>query len=63
MNEQKDIPITDSAYQELRARFQEVEDEQRKKGIRIIWGLVDGFLLYWDKVITLRSPGWHQISR
>lgn len=56
MNEQKDIPITDSAHQELRTRFQEVEDEQRKKGIRILWGLVDGFLLYWDKVITLRFP-------
>lgn len=57
LNEQKNIPLTDSAYQELRTRFQEAEDEQRKKGIRILWGLVDGFLLYWDKVITLRFPG------
>ncbi|KAH0825720.1 hypothetical protein J3R83DRAFT_9964 [Lanmaoa asiatica] len=57
MNEQKDIPITGSAYQELRTRFQEVADEHRKKGIRITWGLVDGFLLYWDKVIILRFPG------
>lgn len=63
MNEQKDIPITDSAYQELTIRFQELEDEQLKKGIRIIWGLVDGFLLYWDKVIILRFPGRHRISR
>ena len=57
LNEQKDIPITDSAQQELRTRFQEVEDEQRKKGIRTIWGLVDGFLLYWDRVIRLRFAG------
>lgn len=63
MNEQKDIPITDSAYQELTTRFQEIEDEQRKKGICVMWGLVDGFLLYWDKVIMLRFPGQHQISR
>ena len=51
MNEQKNIALTDSTFQRLRTRFQELEDEQRKKGIRIIWGLVDGFLLYWDKVI------------
>jgi len=51
LNEQKNIPLTDSAYQELRTRFHEVEDEQRKKGIRILWGLVDGFLLYWDKEV------------
>lgn len=57
MNEQKDIPISDAARQELRARFLQIEDEQREKGIRIVWGLVDGFLLYWDKVMKLRFPG------
>ncbi|KAF8549029.1 P-loop containing nucleoside triphosphate hydrolase protein [Imleria badia] len=51
LNEQKDIPLTDSVHQALRRRFQEVEVEQRKKGIRIMWGLIDGFLLYWDKEI------------
>jgi len=49
LNEQKKIPLTDSAYQAFRSRFQKMEDEQLKKGVRIIWGLVDGFLLYWDK--------------
>ncbi|KAF8441777.1 P-loop containing nucleoside triphosphate hydrolase protein [Boletus edulis BED1] len=51
MNEQKDVPITEAAEQELRTRFEEFENEQRKKGIRVMWGLVDGFLLYWDKGI------------
>lgn len=51
LNEQKDLPLTDPVHRILRTRIQEVEDEQRKKGIRIIWGLIDGFLLYWDKVI------------
>ncbi|KAG6378372.1 hypothetical protein JVT61DRAFT_14097 [Boletus reticuloceps] len=50
MNEQKVVPITEAAEQELRTRFEEFENEQRKKGIRVMWGLVDGFLLYWDKV-------------
>ncbi|KAG9309341.1 hypothetical protein JVU11DRAFT_10577 [Chiua virens] len=57
LNEQKKIPLTDSAYREFRNGFQEVEEEQRKKGIRIIWGLVDGFLLYWDKVLYCDSVG------
>lgn len=57
MNEQKNIPLTDTALQAFRARFQEIEDEQRKKGFRITWGLVDGFLLYWDKVTIIRFPG------
>jgi len=47
-NEEDNTILTNSAYEDLRAQFQQLEDEQRKKGVRIIWGLVDGFLMYWD---------------
>ncbi|KAF9219557.1 P-loop containing nucleoside triphosphate hydrolase protein [Gyrodon lividus] len=51
LNKQVDISIDEGTSQELKAGFQRLEAEQEKKGIRIIWGLVDGFLLYWDKDI------------
>lgn len=49
-DEKNKCALKDSAYRDLAVRFQRIEDEQQKKGIRIIWGLVDGFLMYWDHV-------------
>jgi len=51
LNEQKDIPIDATTSQELKAQFEKLAAEQERKGVRVKWGLVDGFLLYWDKGI------------
>ncbi|KAF9233488.1 P-loop containing nucleoside triphosphate hydrolase protein [Melanogaster broomeanus] len=51
LNEQKDIPIDITTSEELKGQFQKLEAEHEEKGTRIIWGLVDGFLLYWDKEV------------
>ena len=32
---------------ELETKQKEVEEAE---GVRVVWGLVDGFLMYWDKV-------------
>ncbi|KIJ06758.1 hypothetical protein PAXINDRAFT_91531, partial [Paxillus involutus ATCC 200175] len=51
LNKRKDIPVDADTSQELRVRFEKLATEQENKGVRVIWGLVDGFLLYWDKGI------------
>lgn len=56
-NKYKEVPLSDSVYDTLRGRFQALEEAQREKGIRILWGFVDGFLLYWDKASECRFDG------
>jgi hypothetical protein len=51
LNEQKDLPIPT----ELRDKWVHVfeglkKQRQVEEGERIVWGLVDGFLLYWSPV-------------
>jgi nicotinamide/nicotinate riboside kinase len=55
LNEQKDVPVEEEimktwveTFQKLRERWEEKEG----KGIKLMWVLVDGFLLYWDKVCS-----------
>lgn len=50
LNEQKDIPIADEALARWRDTFSKVIEEHETKGEKLRFGLVDGFLLYWDKV-------------
>lgn len=53
LNEQRPVPLSDQVavrcQAEIAAAQKEVEDAS---GVPIVWGLVDGFLLYWDKVHT-----------
>ena len=45
--------MDDDVIDELTSVFEDLKREQERKGAKkIIWGLVDGFLLYWKKVIT-----------
>jgi nicotinamide/nicotinate riboside kinase len=51
LNEQKLVKVDDEVREELTSVFEDLKREQeRKGGQKIIWGLVDGFLLYWNKV-------------
>lgn len=51
LNEQKPTPLSDSVAARCEAEIAAVQKEvEDAYGARIVWGLVDGFLLYWDKV-------------
>lgn len=50
LNEQKDVPVDSALYSRWTSEFERIAKEGREKGEEIVWGFVDGFLLYWDKV-------------
>jgi nicotinamide/nicotinate riboside kinase len=56
LNEQKLVPVDDEVMEELANVFQDIKRGREEKGEqKIIWGLVDGFLLYWNKVTKFIS--------
>ena len=52
LNEQKDVPVDKKLFEEWHDKFRRIADDAtgKDKGEEIVWGLVDGFLLYWDDV-------------
>jgi nicotinamide/nicotinate riboside kinase len=51
LNEQQLVEIDDEVRDYWRKTFEDIKREQKiKGGQKIVWGLVDGFLLYWNKV-------------
>lgn len=64
LNEQKDIPIDREVRDKWTARFQKICEEADRNGEELVWGILDGFLLYWhpdvfdplDVRIYLRVP-------
>lgn len=42
--------MPDETRTRLKETFARIEREHRERGERVIWRLLDGFLLYWDKV-------------
>jgi len=52
LNEQKDIPMADETLERWRDTFSKVIEEHEEKGEKLKFGLVDGFLLYWDEEAT-----------
>ncbi|KAJ7232773.1 hypothetical protein B0H12DRAFT_1144845 [Mycena haematopus] len=70
LNEQKDLPIPDTVRDCWIARFESLRAKRAADGgDDVVWGLVDGFLLYWhpeviaqlDVRIYLRVP--HDVLR
>ncbi|KAG8750280.1 ribosylnicotinamide kinase [Serendipita sp. 396] len=48
LNKQDPMPIPQDVLDQWRSRFQEMQDSVRNSsGVELVWGLVDGFLLYW----------------
>ena len=51
LNEQRPVPLGDSVAARYKAEIAAVQKEvEVASGARVVWGLVDGFLLYWDQV-------------
>ncbi|KAI0279528.1 P-loop containing nucleoside triphosphate hydrolase protein [Russula aff. rugulosa BPL654] len=53
LNEQKPTPLSDSVAARCKAEITAVQKEvENAYGVHVVWGLVDGFLLYWDQEIV-----------
>lgn len=50
LNEQRDVPIEQDTFRRWHETFTRIQDEREKEGEKIIWVLVDGFLLFWHPV-------------
>lgn len=51
LNEQVHIPLADGQLERWKVAFKRAEaDFEARTGERVIWALLDGFLLYWDQV-------------
>lgn len=44
------MDVDQDVLDRAREGFERVEEDQRSKGFELVWFLVDGFVLYWDKV-------------
>src|ERR1700730_2722277 len=49
-NEQKDGLVRDDIVTRWRDHFERLGMEMEKNGQNIVWGFVEGFLLYWNDV-------------
>lgn len=59
LNENKEVPVGDSIVMRWRQESERVAREhQEKYGVKVVWAIVDGFLMYWNKV---RSSLCHSI--
>jgi nicotinamide/nicotinate riboside kinase len=50
LNEQKEVPVPEEVSQRWDKVFESIKAEGEVSGEKIVWGLVDGFLLYWHPV-------------
>jgi nicotinamide/nicotinate riboside kinase len=57
LNEQRPVPLSDAVAARCQAEIAAAQKEvEAATGARVVWGLVDGFLLYWDQVYASRVP-------
>ncbi|KZT24191.1 P-loop containing nucleoside triphosphate hydrolase protein [Neolentinus lepideus HHB14362 ss-1] len=52
LNEQRDVPVGDATARRWKEVFEEAAKEWDARGERVVWALLDGFLLYWDKEVV-----------
>ncbi|KAG2358907.1 hypothetical protein BDR07DRAFT_1293527 [Suillus spraguei] len=52
LNKQTDLPIEEECQHRLAERFRVIQEQVKESDhINIVWGLVDGFLLYWNQEV------------
>ena len=57
LNEQKEVHVSPSIIERWTEEFRRIEEEREKEGEKIVWVLLDGFLLYWSRVKScFRKP-------
>lgn len=50
LNEQKDVPVREDVQKRWIESFERLDKDMQARGEKVVWGLVDGFLLYWHPV-------------
>ena len=50
LNEQKEVPVNPDVIERWTQEFRRITDEKEKEGGKVVWVLLDGFLLYWNRV-------------
>lgn len=50
LNKENKIEIDEQVFQRWQRGFEELTKQQREQGVELIWVIVDGFVLYYDKV-------------
>lgn len=50
LNEQVEVPVEADMIAAWKGKFEGMRMELEGKGEKVVWVIVDGFLLYWDKV-------------
>jgi len=69
LNEQKEVPVSPGVIERWTEEFRRIKAEREKEGERVVWVLLDGFLLYWNRDVVdqidvrvlLRTP--HDVLR
>jgi nicotinamide/nicotinate riboside kinase len=52
LNKQTDLPIEAECQRRLAERFRVIQDQVKESDhVNIVWGLIDGFLLYWNQEV------------
>ena len=55
LNEQREVPVEQDRLTHWFEVFRRIQDKHEKVGEKIVWVMVDGFLLYWHKVRFSRT--------
>ncbi|WWD19767.1 hypothetical protein CI109_104231 [Kwoniella shandongensis] len=55
LNKQVKVQVAKGVYDKWRRSFETLAEDQAQQGIELVWFLVDGFVLYYDKIF-LRVP-------
>ena len=56
LNELDDVAVDQPVLDKWRIKFTEMEQRQAARDVKIVWYIVDGFVLYWDKVSSTFTP-------
>ncbi|GFZ50946.1 hypothetical protein JCM24511_08704 [Saitozyma sp. JCM 24511] len=52
LNKQVEVEIDSGVFERARATFTQIEADSHARGESIVWYIVDGFVLFWDKAIV-----------
>ncbi|KAI0344536.1 P-loop containing nucleoside triphosphate hydrolase protein [Trametopsis cervina] len=52
LNEQREVPVEQPRIERWRETFQRIQEERERAGEKVVWVMIDGFLLYWDQGVV-----------
>lgn len=62
LNEQREVPVEQERLDRWRDVFSRIEEERATAGEKVVWVIVDGFLLYWNQVRMVRTDSCYVID-